>query len=91
MLNKCYVRIAATICLIFSYLLTPMHVNADEGTLNRDFISFVERVETLQNTNVTEALLLLDSYSTSINDLTVENQVKYYQVLYFTLKLLNIS
>jgi len=81
LLNKCYVQIAAALCLIFSYLLTPMHVNADEGTLNRDFISFVERVEALQNTNVTEALLLLDSYSTSINTLTVENQVKYYQVL----------
>jgi len=68
-------------CLIFSYLLTPSHVNADEGALNRDFITFVERVEALQNTNVTDALLLLDSYPTSINELTVENQVKYYQIL----------
>jgi len=58
-----------------------VHVDADDGSLNRDFITFVERVETLQNTNITDALVLLDSYSTSINTLTVENQVKYYQVL----------
>jgi len=81
LLNKCYFKVAFAFCLIFSCLLTSVDVDADDGSLNRDFITFVERVETLQNTNVTDALVLLDSYSTSINTLTVENQVKYYQVL----------
>jgi diguanylate cyclase (GGDEF)-like protein len=81
LLNKRYIEIIFTFCLIFSSLLTSAHVNADEGSINRDFITFVERVETLQNTNVTDALILLDSYSTSIDALTVENQVKYYKVL----------
>jgi len=67
--------------LIFSCLFAAQDVNADENALNRDFLNFVERVETLQNTNVTDALVLLNSYSTSINELTIANQVKYYQVL----------
>jgi len=58
-----------------------MHTYADEGFINRDFIVFVERVEKLQNTNITDAFELLDSYDTDINALSVENQVKYYQVL----------
>jgi len=67
--------------LILSCLFAAQDVNADENALNRDFLNFVERVETLQNTNVTDALVLLNSYSTSINELTIANQVKYYQVL----------
>jgi len=62
-------------------LLISTHVQADNGSINRDFVTFVERVETVKNTNITDALLLLDTYPTSIDDLTVENQVKYYQVL----------
>jgi len=58
-----------------------VHTYADEGLINRDFIVFVERVEKLQNTNVTDAFELLNSYDTEINVLSVENQVKYYQVL----------
>ncbi|NQZ22172.1 MAG: diguanylate cyclase [Colwellia sp.] len=81
MLNKCYIQITVTFYLFFSCLLASVDVNADESSLNRDFITFVERVETLQNTNITDALVFLDSYSMSINALTVENQVKYYQVL----------
>jgi len=81
LLNNCCIRIAITFCLIFSCLFAAQDVNADENALNRDFLNFVERVETLQNTNVTDALVLLNSYSTSINELTIANQVKYYQVL----------
>lgn len=62
-------------------MLFSAQVNAGEGATNRDFISFVERVEKLQNTNVTDALLLLNSFPTAVDELTVENQVKYYQVL----------
>ena len=58
-----------------------MQVLADEETINSDFSFFVERVEKLQKTNITDALVLLDSYQTNIATLTVENQVKYYQVL----------
>jgi len=58
-----------------------MHTYADEGLINRDFIVFVDRVEKLQNTNITDAFELLESYDTDINALSVENQVKYYQVL----------
>jgi len=81
LLNKCCTQIAFSFCLILSCLFAAQDVNADENALNRDFLNFVERVETLQNTNVTDALVLLNSYSTSINELTIANQVKYYQVL----------
>ena len=58
-----------------------MQILADDGTINREFSLFVERVEKIQNTNVTDAFVLLDSYQTDIDELSVENQVKYYQVL----------
>jgi diguanylate cyclase (GGDEF)-like protein len=68
-------------CIIFIYLFLPTQTLANDEAVNNEFIFFVDRVEKLQHTNITEALVLLDSYQTNINDLTVENQVKYYQVL----------
>jgi diguanylate cyclase (GGDEF)-like protein len=58
-----------------------MQALADGSTINREFSLFVERVEKLQKTNITDAFVLLDSYQTNIGALSVENQVKYYQVL----------
>jgi diguanylate cyclase (GGDEF)-like protein len=58
-----------------------MQISADDGTINRDFSAFVEHVEKLQKTNITDSLVLLDSYQTNIGALSVDNQVKYYQVL----------
>jgi diguanylate cyclase (GGDEF)-like protein len=81
LLNKCYSQVTLIICLLFSYLFISIQTFANDGTLNSDFIIFVDRVEKLQNTNITDALLFLDSYKTNISALNVENQVKYYQIL----------
>lgn len=81
MLKKRYKQVALNFWFLFSYLFISMQALADEETINRDFSFFVERVEKLQKTNITDALVLLDSYQTNIATLTVENQVKYYQVL----------
>jgi diguanylate cyclase (GGDEF)-like protein len=81
LLNKCCTKVIIIFYLLFSCLLIPVQAIADEGSINRDFTLLVERVEKLQNTSITEALLLLNTYPTSVNTLTVENQVKYYQVL----------
>ena len=81
LLKKRYKQVALVFWSLLSALLITTQTFADNGTTNRDFIFFVERVEKLQNTNVTDALALLDSYQTNINALTVGNQVKYYQVL----------
>jgi len=58
-----------------------MQTLADDGKINREFSLFVERVEKLQKTNITDAFVLLDSYQANIGALSVGNQVKYYQVL----------
>ena len=81
MLKKRYKQVTLHFCFLFSYLFISMQILADDGTINREFSLFVERVEKLQNTNVTDAFVLLDSYQTDIDELSVENQVKYYQVL----------
>lgn len=81
MLKKRYKQVTLNFWFLFSYLFISMQVLADEETINSDFSFFVERVEKLQKTNITDALVLLDSYQTNIATLTVENQVKYYQVL----------
>ncbi|MFT5298596.1 MAG: diguanylate cyclase (GGDEF)-like protein [Colwellia sp.] len=81
MLKNRYKQVALNFWFLFSYLFISMQALADEETINRDFSFFVERVEKLQKTNITDALELLDSYQTNIATLTVENQVKYYQVL----------
>jgi diguanylate cyclase (GGDEF)-like protein len=81
LLKNRYKQVALNFWFLFSYLFISMQALADEETINRDFSFFVERVEKLQKTNITDALELLDSYQTNIATLTVENQVKYYQVL----------
>jgi diguanylate cyclase (GGDEF)-like protein len=81
LLNKCYKQVALVICLLFSYLFISIQTFANDETLNSDFIIFVDRVEKLKNTNITDALVFLDSYKTNISTLNVENQVKYYQIL----------
>jgi diguanylate cyclase (GGDEF)-like protein len=81
LLKKRYKQVALVFWSLLSALLITTQTFADDGTTNRDFIFFVERVEKLQNTNITDALALLDSYQANINALTVGNQVKYYQVL----------
>ncbi|NQZ86757.1 MAG: diguanylate cyclase [Colwellia sp.] len=81
MLKKRYKQVTLHFCFLFSYLFISMQILADDGTINREFSLFVERVEKIQNTNVTDAFVLLDSYQTDIDELSVENQVKYYQVL----------
>ncbi len=81
MLKKRYKQVTFHFCFLFSYLFISIQTLADDGTINREFSLFVERVEKLQKTNITDAFVLLDSYQTDIGELSVENQVKYYQVL----------
>jgi diguanylate cyclase (GGDEF)-like protein len=81
LLSKCYAQVAMTVCLIFNYLLLSVSAYAVDASTNRDFTSFIERVDKLQKNSINDALSLLDSNQTDINKLTVENQVKYYQVL----------
>jgi diguanylate cyclase (GGDEF)-like protein len=58
-----------------------MQSSANDEITNSDFAIFVERVEKLQYTNITDAQVLLDAYQSKITTLSVENQVKYYQLL----------
>ena len=81
MLKNRYKQVALNFWFLLSYLFISMQALADDETINRDFHFFVERVEKLQKTNVTDALLLLDTYQTNVEVLSAENQVKYYQVL----------
>jgi diguanylate cyclase (GGDEF)-like protein len=81
LLKNRYKQVALFFYFLFSYLFISMQILADDGTINRDFSAFVEQVEKLQKTNMTDSLVLLDSYQTNISTLSVDNQVKYYQVL----------
>ncbi|MBA6233241.1 MULTISPECIES: GGDEF domain-containing protein [unclassified Colwellia] len=81
MLNKRYKKVTFIFWFLINYLFISMQTFANDEKINSDFIFFVERVEHLQNTNIAGALALLDSYQTNINVLTVENQVKYFQVM----------
>ena len=78
--NRCK-QVTLNFWFLFSYLFISMQALADGETINRDFHFFIERVEKLQKTNVTDALLLLDKHQMNIEALSAENQVKYYQVL----------
>jgi len=81
LLNKCYVQVALNFFIILSSLIISMQTIAKSEVSNSDFTIFVERIEKLQYTNITDALILLDSYQTKVTTLSVENQVKYYQLL----------
>jgi len=81
LLKKRYKQVALHFCFLLSYLFISMQTLADDGKINREFSLFVERVEKLQKTNITDAFVLLDSYQANIGALSVGNQVKYYQVL----------
>ena len=72
--NRCK-QVALNFWFLLSYLFISMQALADDETINRDFHFFVERVEKLQKTNVTDALLLLDTYQTNVEALSAENQV----------------
>lgn len=78
--NRCK-QVTLNFWFLFSYLFISMQALADGETINRDFHFFIERVEKLQKTNVTDALLLLDTHQMNVEALSAENQVKYYQVL----------